>query len=639
MTLLLDHLNHEQQRAVTAPLDLPVLVVAGAGSGKTTTLAHRVAWMVDQGIDGNQTVAMTFTRRAAEELRERFTGLGVAGVDLVWAGTMHSFAYHRLKHHLNPDPAWTVITNPKRHIRRLRGRADDEYREALDHMPEIDLAQVIGRIGRWQDELVSPAEAIEDASMMGDWSILWTAKMYDAYTRWKRRTNHIDFGDMLMMLVEFYEEHPSFAIADRGLFPHCLVDELQDTNTAQWRLLELVWRTTPLFGVGDPRQAIYQWRGARPDQLLGFNRLWPDAIRLTLDFNYRSRAAILAPAQALIDHAPAEERIVERMVAVRDGGDPPIVTYTDGQGDEAVHVAASIMSLLAQGHECGDLAILYRTNAQSVDFEDQLAAAQVPYQVVGSSGFWGRREVVDMLAYLRLVLDPEDVDSFTRALKAPSRYLGAAFITACIKLAGHKNMSLVDAAGTVTSTNGRILNRGQLDEASMFSNLVGVHLAKASGPAQAISDILRSTDYRSWLRKEEGASDDVDDDRMEALDKLVEAAARFGTIAELLEHAEKQTSKSSASAKRDPERVQLLTVHRAKGLEWPAVFVAGMADGLIPHHRAEKTEERRLAYVAMTRAKDRLELTVPGQTFRGPCEPSPFLKEAGLLGVFEQVAS
>lgn len=634
MSALLAGLNDQQIEAVTAPLDRPCLVIAGAGSGKTTTLTRRVEHTIAQGVAPAHTVAMTFTKKAAQEMADRLGSSTIAGVDQVWAGTLHSFGYARLRAYreaLGMEPL-EVLTHPKPHIKRLIGRPDEHYKEAISNFPEMDLSYILGAIGSWQNELVGPDAAIDRAADEGDYHMEWAARMYRAYTKWKARTLRIDFGDMLMMAVEAYVGDPAFLEGDRKRYTHALVDELQDTNAAQWRLVELLWWRQPVFGVGDPRQAIYEWRGARPDQLLGFDRIWPDVVTVNLNLNYRSTPEILAPSQRLIA-GTVEANASEALQAVRPPGETPEVVHVSDQLEEAQEVAARIAEMagaLFSGVEYGDCAVLYRTNAQSADFEDVFAATGIPYQVIGSKGFWSRREIRQLLAYVALSADPNDSEALRLAIAAPSRFLGAAFIGAVEVTAKDKGISLVEAVGAVRGYGGRALHRGQADAASEFVGLMST-MATYS-PADQIRRVLEKTDFRRWLARSEGSQGEgADDSNFDAVDKLLEAAARYSTGAELLAHAEAQASKSSGGTKPDPKRVQLLTIHRAKGLEWDHVFVVGMCEGLLPHARGELTEERRLAYVAMTRARDTLTLLVPASTYKGSADPSSFLADAGLV--------
>jgi superfamily I DNA/RNA helicase len=264
-----------------------------------------------------------------------------------------------------------------------------------------------------------------------------------------------------------------------------------------------------------------------------------------------------------------------------------------------------------------------------VDLEDELAKRQIPYQVVGSKGFWARSEVLQLLAYLQLGEDPDDREAFARALMAPSRYLGRAFVDAAAKLADEKGWPVTEACGHVISYSSRRMHPGQLDAAADFTSLV--HSLASLPPGPALERVLQKTEFRSWLRRDQGSSDGADDNKDDVLSKLVSVADMFDSRAALLEHAEKMAARSSSGSKPDPKKVQLLTVHRAKGLEWPVVFVAGFSDGLLPHYKGNPDEERRLAYVAMTRARDQLTLVAPLSTFRGDTSISPFAFDAGLV--------
>lgn len=619
------NLNEQQQAAVDAPTDRPVLVIAGAGSGKTATLVRRVDAMVEAGIDPDSILALTFSKKAAEEMTERIS-VPVA------ASTLHAFGYSRIRDWRTAQglPTLELVTNPKSHVQRLMQRKSPGYPQAVETPESIAVASVLAAIGGWQNELVTPSEAIAYGIEEG-FPVDEIAKVYRAYVAWKKDTNRMDFDDMLTMCVDIYQSDPAFLAADRGRWSFGLVDELQDTNTAQWALLDLLFGDTPLFGVGDVRQAIYEWRGARPGQLVDFPNRWRDTLRLDLTINYRSTPEIVSTAQELIGHAPSAEKIGADLDPFRPSGDDVEVLFADDLTDEAAAVTLQIGQLLRNGTRGGDVAVLYRTNAQSVDLEDELSAAKIPYQVIGSRGFWGRREVVDLLAYLRLAVDEDDAEAFSRALAAPSRYLGRAFVEACQKASDVAGVSLVGACDVVTSYNGRSMSRTQTGNASRFAQLISsISETRWKSPGEALKQIVDTTRFREWLNKEVGSGGD--DDVSDIVDQLIRVADSHNTIGDLLDHAAQQQAKISRSTKPDPEKVQLLTIHRSKGLEWENVFFVGVAEGLIPHAKSENlSEERRLAYVAMTRARDRLVVSTPAETFRGSTSPSRFLTEAGLI--------
>ena len=624
MPVDLSTLNEGQLAAVHAPLDKPTLVIAGAGTGKTTTLSARLEHLVSSGVDPSAVVAMTFTRKAAGEFAERLSG---GPGEAVWSGTIHSFAYRRLKAYREAtgEPSYEVLAHIKPHVRRLIGRKTEGYEEAVD-APELDLSAVLGRIDGWQNELIDPLNALYDAE---GWIDQWSAKIYEAYTTWKRRRLKIDFGDMLSLTVRAYQSDAGFLEGDRIRFRYGLVDELQDTNTAQWRLAHLLWSDQPIFGVGDPRQAIYEWRGARPSQLLSFADLWPGVEIIFLVDNYRSTPQIIDVAERVMA-GTVESKASGRLVPNRDGGRLVRLEVVPDQWHEADWIVDEIEATYPiDFQKLGEAAILYRTNAQSVDFEDALAERDIPYQVVGSKGFWARSEIRQLLAYIELAEDHDDREAFATALVAPSRFLGKAFIEAASQMADDRDWTITEACGHVTTYSGRALNGGQGQAASDFTTLI--RSLRSLGPKDALDRVLQKTDFRSWLRRNEGSADSADDNRDDLIAKLVEHAEAFPTRSGLLTHAEKMRSRASSGTKPDPNRVQLLTIHRAKGLEWPVVFVAGFSEGLLPHYLGNPDEERRLAYVAMTRARDRLYLTSPQSTYRGPTGVSEFAVDAGLV--------
>lgn len=616
----LAHLNDEQYTAATAPIDRPTLVIAGAGSGKTSTLIARLLHLVNSGVSHHSIAAMTFTRKAAEEMGER---LPFPWNDRIGLTTIHAFGYQRLKaHRASRGLAPLRVVDMKKALRNLSGKPWGEWREAING-PTMDLSFVTATIGSWREDRITPAEAITIyPERSPEW---WIARLYGAYNGYKQRTNQVDFDDMLYMLLEHYHKHPDALDQDRTKYTHGLVDELQDTSAGQWELIRMLWEGQPLFGVGDPRQAIYEWRGARPAELLAFTRHWPDAVVVNLATNYRSVPEIITAASNLMQGTP-EDEASDPLVPHRESiGRLPEVRYFEDANGEAGWVASDIRKHWGDV-EAGEPApaILYRTNAQSAAFEMMLSAFDIPYQVRGGS-FWNRFEIKALMGYVRFAANPNDPDALRRSVMAPSRYLGQAYVDAVIDVASTQGTTLLEAVTMVSATQGKRLHGGQLQAARDYAATIRL-LQRWTSPADQLHRVLTNTNFRDWLVQTEGSSDGADDNRLAAVEMLLETAAQYQTASELIRYVEEQ--EAGMDEEPDPTRVQLLTVHRSKGLEWPTVYVAGFIEDVLPHKNGEEEEERRLAYVAITRARDRLVVCCPG-------EPSDYLFQAGLIDVRE----
>lgn len=608
-------LNDEQYAAATAPVDRPTLVIAGAGSGKTSTLIARILHLVNSGVDHRRIAAMTFTAKAATEMKER---LPFPWGDRVQMTTIHAFGYQRLQaHRASMSMPRLRVVDMKKALRSLSGKPWGEWHEAITG-PQMDLSFVMAIISGWREEGVTPDEALVSfPERSPEW---WIAKLFKAYVAYKHRTNQVDFDDMLYMLLEHYTRYPDALAGDRLQFSHALVDELQDTSAGQWGLIRMLWEGQPLFGVGDPRQAIYEWRGARPAELLHFSRYWPDVVVVNLATNYRSVPEIITAAGALmegtVEHESSDPLKPHRASMGRD----PEVRYFDTMGDEAAWVAGDIRNHWDEVAAGGVApAVLYRTNAQSASFEMMLSAFDIPYQVRGGS-FWNRMEIKALMAYVRLAADHNDADALRRAIMAPSRYLGNAVVDAVVDVSRDRDVSLVEALALVKATAGKKLHGGQLQALGQFRLLI--ERITGWAPLDAINRVLLVTDFERWLASHEGTSEGADDNRLGAIEMLKETAGQYRSAAELVRFVDDQ--EKTADEEPDPSRCQLMTVHRSKGLEWPTVYVAGFTEGLLPHEKGEEAEERRLAYVAITRARDRLVVCVPG-------EPSSYLYQAGLI--------
>jgi DNA helicase-2/ATP-dependent DNA helicase PcrA len=632
-------LNDAQRRAVEYGTG-PLLVLAGAGSGKTRVLTARIAHLVAHGgVPAHRILGVTFTNRAADEMKRRVADLLERDPVGLWIGTFHSLCARMLRREaarLGFSQQFTIYDEDDRLalIRRLLERHEYSSRT-------FPPRQVQSIISAAKNRLVSPEELGAAAE---DRITRVAAEIYHELGQALLVANAMDFDDLLLHPLTLFAEHPDRLEHWQRRFDAILVDEFQDTNRAQYLLVRhLARQHHNVCVVGDDDQSIYSWRGADLRNMLDFKSDFPETEMIRLEENYRSTQVILDAANGII--AENRARLGKTLFTARQGGDPVAVVAAADERDEAEWVARECRERSAS-ESCGygEMAILYRTNAQSRAFEDAFRRSAVPYRVVGAVSFYERREVKDLLAYLRLTSNPADDEAFVRAIQVPRRGIGAASIRTLQAAAAQWNRPLLAAAGIAD----RIVDlrphakQGFQDFAALMQSLRDE--ARHLPPAPLLERILEQTAYEESLKEEgfEGI------ERMENVRELLAAAAEWSEEVESEpEEAEEGTPverflqeaallSPAELTEGDPNGVTLMTVHTAKGLEWPVVFVVGLEDGLFPLSRATETpegleEERRLAYVASTRAQDRLYLSWARARRRGgqilPGTASRFLED------------
>lgn len=635
----LSTLNAGQKDAVTYGAG-PLLVLAGAGSGKTRVLTQRTAYLIEQGEAPETFFVSTFTKKAATEMSERLANLiGAEAIKKVQIGTFHSFCYRVLmveggkKLEILPD------YHQKKLIKNLIAPPSKDYPDAMNWGE--DLGRVISRISRAKNDLLS-VDALAKLHE-GDSAQSRFIQLYRLYEKYKEAQGKLDFDDMLLKCWQLFKHRPDVLARYQERFKWVLVDELQDTNLAQWELVKML--SAPhnnITGVGDVDQSIYAFRGAKPELVMAFAKMFRGAKTIILEENYRSTENIVDTANSLIKNNAARVRkTLKSMVGV--GADPYYISHVTAE-DEASAIVDEIQALLKEGVTGGDIATLYRCNAQSRPFEDELVKRDIPYTIIGSAGFYNRKEIRDMIAYLWAICVPSDTDRWERIINVPNRYLGKAFISTVKTHAYRAGMTFFEA---MTETPG--LKHFQFRAADEFTYEIRSlqKIAEEVTPAKLISEVRKRFKYDEYLIKEEGGEDGADNNRIENLNELTIAAANFSNLPEFLAFVDKQQSKSSSGTP-DPDKVQLMTIHRAKGLEWPVVFLAGVSNGLLPHKNAIEydaggevipesvEEERRLAYVGITRARQTLYMSSIDSWQGRPCGPSMFLREIG-IGVEEEI--
>ena len=612
---LLDGLNDDQRQAVASPLGA-ALVLAGAGSGKTRVLVHRVAWLIQvEGASPNSILAVTFTNKAAAEMRSRIEALLGLPSGAMWLGTFHGLAHRLLRIHWREAglPQSFQILDSEDQARVLR-----KVLKALD----LDETRWIPREILWfinaQKDEGHRAKHIKDD---GDPTRRQLIKIYQAYEEACQRAGVVDFAELLLRAYELWRDDASLLQHYRTRFRHVLVDEFQDTNAIQYKWLMLLAGPEGLpFVVGDDDQSIYRWRGARVENLQQFRRDFPKAVLYKLEQNYRSTGNILKAANALISNNGG--RLGKTLWTSGADGEHVKLYAAFNERDEADFVVNRIREWVAHGGARREAAVLYRSNAQSRVFEEAFLNARMPYRVYGGLRFFERAEIKDTLAYLRLIASRADDNSFERVVNLPVRGIGAKTMDTVRDYARTHSTSLW--MSTAASMQGALPQRATL-ALQVFMSLIDKLAQEVQGLElhEQVDHVIQMSGLIEHYKKEKG---ERGEGRVENLLELVSAARGFSpdTDAEneltpldsFLSHAVLESGEGQA----DPydDCVQMMTLHSAKGLEFPVVFLAGLEDGLFPHQRsvadlASLEEERRLAYVGMTRAMKQLYITYAEQ--------------------------
>jgi DNA helicase-2/ATP-dependent DNA helicase PcrA len=635
--LKLDNLNSVQRGAVLAP-DGPILILAGAGSGKTRVLTCRIAHLIaERGVAPDRITAVTFTNKAAGEMRERVAALTGAGARMPFVSTFHSACARILRVEADSlgkgfDRNFTILDDGD--TMAVIRRVLEEAQLADSPPPEL----VRARIDQAKNEAMTPAAMAENAADGRDRAI---AQIYSLYEERLAAMNAIDFGGLLLRAYETLRDNPAALERWRRRAEHLLVDEYQDTNRVQYLLVRLLATATGnLCVVGDEDQSIYRWRGADIRNILDFERDYPNAQIFKLEQNYRSTKTILAAADTVIQNN--RERKAKRLWTENATGEP--VTYYTGltERDEADFIAREIARLIGAGAaRPSEIVVFYRVNAQSRVIEEALVRRRIPYFIVGGLRFYDQREIKDLLAYLRVILNPADAISLERMVGAPTRGIGAKTLEAVNAIAARESIPAFEALGRLESQSNVALRiakaAGELY--SWMRDLIG--RAAESGVRALLDRVIERSGFAAHL---DGMIDGAA--RRQNVAELLAAAGAFdaehgpGGLGEFLERI--ALVNDSDQIQDAGGRVALMTLHTSKGLEYPVVFIAGMEEGLFPHMRAQETEreieeERRLCYVGMTRAQRLLYLS---NTFsrelygnRQEARPSRFLAEidSGLL--------
>jgi len=641
-------LNPQQKEAVEHT-GVPLLIVAGAGSGKTAVLTRRIAYLLQhRGVHPGQILAITFTNKAAAEMRERVMDVVGPVAERMWVSTFHSTCVRILRQHASMIPGLNTNFSiyDSDDSRRLLAQIAKDMQLDLKKFTARSLATAISNL---KNELVSPQDAATEAEKTRNEFEVVVAKVYADYQAQLRRANAVDFDDLIGEVVGIFQRHPEVAEHYRRRFRHVLIDEYQDTNHAQYMLVStLVGKPTDdphaappseLCVVGDADQSIYAFRGATIRNIEEFERDYPQARTILLEQNYRSTQNILSAANAVI--AQNERRRDKRLWTALGDGEKLVGYVADNEQDEARFIAQEIDNLADDGASFSDIAVMYRTNNSSRALEDVFIRTGIPYKVVGGTRFYERKEIRDIVAYLRVLDNPDDSVSLRRIINTPRRGIGdraQAFIALHADTNGMSfGSALIDAANGKVSMLGTRAKNAVAKFVDMMDGLRFIAQTSINEDTNLpdlgaiVSSILDVTGYRSEL---EVSNDPQDGTRLDNLNELVSVAREFTSdVATMLAYADDEQQQDTgepepgslqaflervslvADADQLPDNdqgvVTLMTLHTAKGLEFPIVFLTGWEDGQFPHLRAlgnprELAEERRLAYVGITRAQRRL---------------------------------
>ncbi|OEH85249.1 ATP-dependent DNA helicase PcrA [Desulfuribacillus stibiiarsenatis] len=608
---LLEGLNPEQRLAVTTT-NGPVLIMAGAGSGKTRVLTHRIAYLIEQGVAPWSILAVTFTNKAAKEMKERVQRIvGPKGHD-VWVSTFHSLCVRILRkdiEKLGYDSSFTILdSSDQQSVVRNILKAEN-----IDPK-KFDPRGILAAISNAKNELLSPQEYSQQNSGYYEATV---AKVFEQYNRKLKSNNAVDFDDIIMLTVRLFDQFPDVLEFYQRKFVYIHIDEYQDTNKSQYYLINLMAKLhRNLCVVGDSDQSIYKWRGADIRNILNFEKDYENPAVIKLEQNYRSSQTILLAANEVIKNN--SERKDKKLWTENNEGSRIQFYQAYSEQDEAYFITQKILDKVRDHHQYGEIAILYRTNAQSRVFEELFMKSNIPYTIVGGLKFYDRKEIKDLLAYLRLLANPKDDTSLTRIINVPKRGIGDTTVDKIEEYSRKKGISMYEACADLSEVG---LSARAVSSVQGFFRLISSLRAMQEflPVTELVEEVLKMTAYKKELENE----------------RTIEAQARIENIQEFLsvtQEFERSSEDKSLVAfltdlaliadidsvddgtETDRGQVILMTMHSAKGLEFPIVFLAGLEEGIFPHNRSlmdesEMEEERRLCYVGITRAEKELYMT------------------------------
>ena len=609
-----DTLNKQQWEAVRHT-EGPVLILAGAGSGKTRVITHRIAYLMDEcGVNPWNILAITFTNKAAGEMRERVDRMIGFGAESVWISTFHSMCVRILRRHielLGYEPSFTIYDTDDQ-----RSLMKEVCKYLKIDTKDLRERTILAEISSAKNELLSPLNYRQENAGLS-YQNERIADAYDEYQKRLRKNNAVDFDDLLMLTVELFHSHDEVLASYQNRFRYIMVDEYQDTNNAQFELVRLLAdQNRNLCVVGDDDQSIYRFRGANIRNILDFEKVYPDALVVRLEQNYRSTQNVLDAANAVISN---NVRRKEKKLWTDKGKGAPIHLRQFGTArDEAAFVVDDIERKMRDDRHLhySDFAVLYRTNAQARALEERFVLASVPYNVVGGTNFYDRREIRDMIAYLKTVENGQDEIAVRRVLNVPRRGIGQTTVSRLADYAVSRDITFFEAMERCRNITS--LGRSTAKIESFVRMILSFReFAKEHSLSELLRHIITKIEYDAYLRD---LDDEDSEDRISNVDELVskitdyEETAEEPTLSGFLEEVALVSDIDNADE--DQDRVLLMTLHSAKGLEFSHVYITGMEDNIFPSAMAlnsmdeeAEAEERRLAYVGITRAKDDLTLT------------------------------
>jgi DNA helicase-2/ATP-dependent DNA helicase PcrA len=635
------------QRAAVKTMSGPLLVLAGAGTGKTRVITYRIAELIRSGIRADRILAVTFTNKAAKEMRHRaleLLGKRRKNAKQPEISTFHSLCVRILRRHA------TKIGYPAHFVIYDRGDQETVARSALREIrvgtEQLGPSELLNQISAWKSRSVRAERAAE--LVEGDRTAI-AASAYERYQTSLRASGAVDFDDLLLLTEQLFEDCPEARYAEATRFDHLLIDEYQDTNALQYRIvLHLARRHRNLCVVGDDDQSIYGWRGAEVEHILNFKKDWPDAKVVKLEDNYRCQAPIIDLANTLIRHNSTRHDKVLR--AYKRGGEPPRFARFDDETQEAEAVVREIRRKIdapsSERTTASDIAILFRTNEQPRAFETELRRERIPYVLVGGQSFYDRREVRDILSYLRVLANPSDEVSMLRIINVPARGIGAGSVQTLVELAVKRGEPLWSALPTALESG--LLPPPVAERVAGFRQLIDSYRKRSAAGdlAHMLTELVEGMGYRAELRRVYPRPGDAES-RWKSIEELINAVAQYesraakpslaGFLEEVALSGREDNRDAEGTEKRQEHAVTLMTLHSAKGLEFPHVYLVGMEEGLLPHQRSiadganQIAEERRLCYVGVTRAKESLTLTMAKARMKWgkpqPAIPSRFVLE------------
>lgn len=635
MNELLAGLNDKQKEAVLH-FEGPLLILAGAGSGKTRVLTHRIAYLIEEHqVPPYHILALTFTNKAANEMRERVNNIIEYGAGSIWVSTFHSTCVRILRRfidHLGYDNAFTIYDS------------DDQKSLMKDICKQLNIdtkkykeRTFLNAISSAKDELKTPEQYADEVAKEYNKKIF--GRVYKEYQKRLKQNNALDFDDLIMLTVQLFRQNAEILNHYQERFPFILVDEYQDTNTAQFTLLSLLAsRYQNLCVVGDDDQSIYQFRGANIHNILNFEKIFPATKVIRLEQNYRSTKNILAAASGVIKHNSMRKE--KTLWTTAEAGAPISYGRYDNEYEEAQGIAADIHRQVKDGMSYSDFAILYRTNAQSRVFEEKLIYEGIPYRIIGAVNFYARKEIKDILCYLKTINNSADDIAIKRIINIPRRGIGQTTIGRISDYAFSQEMPFYEALRRVDEIPGCTRASAKIHS---FVSLIEHFRMKLRGEMYSLEDMTQELlDVTGYVRELEAENTDEANGRIENIESLMNKIVQYeednngGTLNDLLEDIALVADIDTVSD--DAEQVLLMTLHSAKGLEFPNVYICGMEETIFPGASAvfgddpsELEEERRLCYVGITRAMKKLTLTSANQRMRNGemnfNRPSRFINE------------